>query len=84
MSKAGLKQRTLVVAVSAVLLAACAHNVSKEDMAKATEGYIEDTNKLFVVDCLLPGQVRKLGTQMTYLSARRPIRTTAADCEPGW
>ncbi len=81
MSKAGLKQRTLVVAVSAVLLAACAPNVSKEDMAKATEGYIEDTNKLFVVDCLLPGQVRKLGTQMTYLSARRPIRTTAADCE---
>jgi len=81
MSKAGLKQRTIVVAVSAVLLAACAPNVSKEDMAKATEGYIEDTNKLFVVDCLLPGQVRKLGTQMTYLSARRPIRTTAADCE---
>ena len=81
MSNAGLKQRTIVVAVSAVLLAACAPNVSKEDMAKATEGYIEDTNKLFVVDCLLPGQVRKLGTQMTYLSARRPIRTTAADCE---
>ena len=81
MPKAGLKQRTLVVAVGAILLAACARNVSKEEMAKATEGYVEDTNKLFVVDCLLPGQVRKMGTQMTYLSARRPVRTTAADCE---
>ena len=81
MSNARLKQRTIVVAVSAILMAACARNVSKEDMAKATEGYIEDTNKLFVVDCLLPGQVRKMGSQMTYLSARRPIRTTAADCE---
>lgn len=76
------KARKLVVAISAVLLASCAHEASKEEMAKATEGFvIQDTNKLFVVDCLLPGQVRKLGSQMTYLSARRPIRTTAADCE---
>ena len=36
---------------------------------------------LLIVDCLLPGQIRKLGSQMTYLSARRPIRTTAQDCE---
>ncbi|OGU20890.1 MAG: hypothetical protein A2580_02185 [Hydrogenophilales bacterium RIFOXYD1_FULL_62_11] len=34
-----------------------------------------------VVDCLLPGQVRKLGAMVTYLSARRPVRTTASDCE---
>lgn len=76
------KVRTLTVAVTAVLLAACAHEVSQEDMAKATEGFVvQDTNKLLVVDCLLPGQVRKLGSQMTYLTQRRPIRTTAADCE---
>ena len=35
---------------------------------------------LFVVDCLLSGQVRKLG-KMTYMTPRRPIKTTAADCE---
>ncbi|MCQ8103571.1 caspase family protein [Methylomonas sp. SURF-2] len=76
------KARKLVLAISTVLLASCAHEASKEEMAKATEGFvIQDTNKLFVVDCLLPGQVRKLGSQMTYLTARRPIRTTAADCE---
>ena len=34
---------------------------------------------LQVVDCLLPGQVRRLGS-MTYLTSRRPINTTAADC----
>lgn len=34
---------------------------------------------LEIVDCLLPGQVRMLGST-TYLSARRPIRTNAADC----
>jgi TPR repeat protein len=36
---------------------------------------------LMIVDCLLPGQVRKLGRQATYMSARRPVRTTQADCE---
>jgi len=35
---------------------------------------------LFVVDCLLPGQVRKLG-QMTFLTSRRPIKTSAQVCE---
>lgn len=37
------------------------------------------TADLYVVDCLLPGQVRRLGA-MTYLSPRRPTRTTAVDC----
>ncbi|HXA34898.1 MAG TPA: caspase family protein [Steroidobacteraceae bacterium] len=32
-----------------------------------------------VVDCLLPGQVRQLGST-TYLTQRRPVRTEAADC----
>jgi hypothetical protein len=41
----------------------------------------EDADKLLIVDCLLPGQIRKLGTSMTYLSPRRPIRTAAFDCE---
>ena len=36
---------------------------------------------LLIVDCLLPGQVRKLGRQATFMSARRPVRTTQADCE---
>jgi len=34
---------------------------------------------LYIVDCLLPGQVRQLGNT-TYLTPRRPTRTTALDC----
>ena len=37
-------------------------------------------NPFDVVDCLLPGQIRQLGTRVTYLTDRRPIRTTAEDC----
>jgi hypothetical protein len=36
---------------------------------------------LLIVDCLLPGQMRKLGNSATFMGARRPIRTTQADCE---
>lgn len=38
-------------------------------------------DKLLVVDCLLPGQVRRLGTAVTYLTARRAVKTSAEDCE---
>lgn len=32
------------------------------------------------MDCLLPPQVRQLGTQLTYLAQRRAIRTSGANC----
>ncbi|MCB1755031.1 MAG: SEL1-like repeat protein, partial [Gammaproteobacteria bacterium] len=38
-------------------------------------------DQLMVVDCLLPGQVRQMGSKLTYLSPRRPVKTTASDCE---
>jgi len=48
------------------------------DAATKTQGNPE---KFLIVDCLLPGQVRKLGQRMTYLSPRRPVKTTASECE---
>jgi len=41
----------------------------------------DNVDNVFVVDCLLPGQVRSLGRQANYLTARRPIKTSALDCE---
>lgn len=38
-------------------------------------------DKLLVVDCLLPAQVRQLGTGFTYLAPRQAVKTSAADCE---
>jgi hypothetical protein len=73
--------------VSAALLVAAACSSAaptanaapkKADASKAREGETKIAD-LFVVDCLLPGQVRQLGNR-TYLTQRRPIRTTAADC----
>jgi uncharacterized protein len=38
-------------------------------------------DRWLIVDCLLPGQVRKLGGQMTFLTARRPVKASASECE---
>lgn len=42
---------------------------------------VPEVASLQVVDCLLPGQIRRLGTRVTYLSARRPQRLPARQCE---
>jgi len=44
----------------------------------ATKGMVKRSD-LEIVDCLLPGQVRQLGNS-SFLSQRRPIRTTASEC----
>lgn len=40
----------------------------------------QSVDRHLIVDCLLPGQVRRLGTQMTYLAARRPAKLSADEC----
>ena len=42
---------------------------------------IGNADEFLVVDCLLPARVKRLGRQLTYLGARRPLRTSAVDCE---
>ena len=66
----------LSLSLTAVLLSACGSQDVKQQMPASGTPDIEDLN---VVDCLLPGQVRSLGTTK-YLTPRRPVLTTAADC----
>ncbi len=48
---------------------------------RATASVERNPEDLLIVDCLLPGQVRRLGANSSFMSARRPVRTTQADCE---
>jgi hypothetical protein len=64
----------------AVLMVVAAGWLAPAPPAQATVT-TRNPEDLLIVDCLLPGQVRKLGRAATYMSARRPIRTTQADCE---
>lgn len=42
---------------------------------------VNDADKLLIVDCLLPGRIRQLGTRLTTLTARRAVKTSGIDCE---
>ncbi len=78
------KSKLLLQTVCILLFAGCATDPDElaeraDDIAKVEQ--MRDADKFFAVDCLLPGQIRKLGSMATYLTARRPIKTTAMDCE---
>ncbi len=47
---------------------------------RAADGVLS-AEAYMLVDCLLPGQVRKLGRATTFLTPRRPVRTSATNCE---
>jgi hypothetical protein len=47
--------------------------------ARAQSG-VENADDLLIVDCLLPGKVRRLGRRVTFVTARKAIKTTASQC----
>lgn len=77
--KPGLKLRSFCLGVFIVLIGACSNKAALTPEASA-ELQVHQVDDLFIVDCLLPGQVRRLGTGMTYLTQRRAVKTSAVDC----
>src|SRR5579862_4348864 len=77
----GIGWRAGILAASACVLCACASGpaaTSAPGKDTATQGMVTRQD-LEVVDCLLPGVVRSIGNA-TYVTQRRPTRTTASDC----
>lgn len=70
-------QRATCAAFGFILVLLAAGSAPTLPTRAATVATPED---LLIVDCLLPGQMRRLGGQASFLSARRPVRTTQADC----
>jgi len=72
--RAGRRGTAWILAAS-LLAGACATTTT----APLPSGAVKPDD-LLVVDCLLPGQIRQLGGQTTYLSRGRAIKTSARDC----
>ncbi|MEP1593485.1 MAG: caspase family protein [Halieaceae bacterium] len=66
--------RACITLVLSLVLVACA---DQPKVAAVPENAKVDD--LYIVDCLLPGQLRQLGNT-SYMTPRRPVRTTAQDC----
>jgi hypothetical protein len=79
-----IKPATLITSalLTALLaLSGCQTQNTRQVSDDAAAPVTGNPDKFLIVDCLLPGQVRKLGANMTYLSPRRPVKTTASECE---
>jgi hypothetical protein len=77
-----LTRRSIGLAAIGLAALSCAPAPPAPKLAEprqTTPGQAADA--FLVVDCLLPGQVRRLGNQITYVGARRAEKTTARDCE---
>lgn len=64
----------VAVALVAVVMSAGAGGTKKLKKGQITP------DQLYIVDCLLPPQVRQLGQNYTYLAPRRPAKLTAKEC----
>jgi len=66
-----------------VMLSACTSDPSSVNSVTGVTGAVNapgGPESYEVATCLLPGQVRQLGTHMTYVTERHPVRTTKEDC----
>ncbi len=64
-----------IVSVVFVLTLVCGTATAK----RKPKGQITP-DQLYIVDCLLPPQVRQLGRNYTYMAPRKPARLSAHDC----
>ena len=68
----------VTMAFVVALLGGCQSTPARKPIMNTPQGAIDPEDYL-PVDCLLPGQVRRIGNT-TYLTPRRPVRTSAIDC----
>jgi hypothetical protein len=66
--------------VAAAVLSACATGSRSLDPAEVQD-IEQGLDQYLLVDCLLPGQIRRLGTMTTYVAPRRAVKSTRRDCE---
>ncbi|HWV44573.1 MAG TPA: hypothetical protein VN039_00870, partial [Nitrospira sp.] len=71
--------RTILVLFTVYLCSGCVSN-GGIDQGRLKLKDPRSADPFDVVDCLLPGQIRQLGMQVTYVTERRPVRNTAEDC----
>lgn len=79
----GISNYFFTAAALMAVLSACASDPQPIDSVTAVTGAMNaqgGPETYEIVDCLLPGQIRQLGTQVTYVTERRPVRTTKEDC----
>ena len=81
------KPHWFFLGIAAMMLSACQQSgvetkpsASILEAAGASSASVTDADEFLVVDCLLPPKIKRLGSRLTFLGTRRPIKTSGVDC----
>lgn len=72
-------KKIMVAFMLASIVFASADAKRTKKVKKIKEGQITP-DQLYIVDCLLPPQIRQLGQNYTYIPPRKPAKLTAKEC----
>jgi hypothetical protein len=75
-----MKMLAGVVVSSLVLAVVVTAPVPPDGRHSSAWAAVQNADQFLIVDCLLPGKIKQLGTQVTFVGQRQAIRTSASDC----
>jgi hypothetical protein len=67
------------IAIGMLFFVAC--SAGNSDQAKSQIPTAAKVDDFFIVDCLLPPEIRQLGRDVTYVTRRQATKTSARDCQ---
>ncbi len=83
MKNVTVKQAAVYMVIASLVLSSLGISYAEAKRSKKVkevkEGQITP-DQLYIVDCLLPPQVRQLGQNFTYIPPRKPAKLTAKEC----
>ena len=71
----------MAITVGMLLFAACLSGTAPSGPATTQIPTAAKVDEFFIVDCLLPGQIRQLGREVVYVTRGTAIKTSARDCQ---
>ena len=84
--KSNVRKMLIPTVVGVVSIAGCASTQNDQDLsnylaADPHAAQMANADSTLIVDCLLPGKIKKMGSSFTYLTPRRPVKVSSQDCE---
>jgi len=76
-----MNSRWAIIALMCSLFMGACTTVTSDGDKELIDASKKDADNFLIVDCLLPGKVRKLGGQFSYITARHPVKASASNCE---
>jgi hypothetical protein len=70
-----------IITVGILLFAGCLAGTTSNEPSAPQVPTGAKIDEFFIVDCALPPQIRQLGRDVTYVTRRQAIKTSARDCQ---